>query len=160
MVEAHVVQHREAALRKRMEQARRRAQAKLRAAWDERIGPDAARLVALKAQVTEVLSRYQPRLLTLQEELSSGFAGFREELAALRQAVEEDIGAMTVTFPNPPEPKVRPDQGDGCWIVHATTWSNSSSTNYATRSKALTARHTFARRRRHVLAAQVSCEFA
>jgi hypothetical protein len=115
VVEAHILQHRDAALSKKMQHARRRAQGKLRAAWEERIAPYEARLEALKVQVKEILTRYQPQLVRLQEELSTEFHGFREELDGLRQAIAQDIAALLISFPDPPEPKVKPDKGE--WLL-------------------------------------------
>jgi hypothetical protein len=115
LVEAHVVQHRDAALPQRLQHARRRATGTLRAAWEARIAPYAARLAALKERVQEVVARYQPQFETLQDELSTELHGFREELEALRQAVEQEIAALTVSLPVSPAPKVKPDTGE--WLL-------------------------------------------
>jgi hypothetical protein len=115
IVESHVVQHRDAALQKRLQRAQRRATGTLRAAWEARIAPYAKRLEALKAHLQEVVARYQPQLEILQEEMSSEFHVFREELESLRQAVEHELAALTVTLPVPPAPKVKPDTGE--WLL-------------------------------------------
>ncbi len=114
IVGEHIAGFRDGSLARRVYNTRWEAQDALDTALQDAAGEHLAVLENIKAEATEILRRYQPRLQELGEELEADLAPLRERLSDARRGMQEALNTLEPELPELPEPETSPEE-DG-WL--------------------------------------------
>jgi len=81
---------------------------------EERLGPQAEEVSAIRSGVSEVTARYEQRLEDLDRELQAELESYRERMEPVRRAIQLRMDAVDPYLPDLPEGYAAPD--DDGWL--------------------------------------------
>jgi len=114
IVEENILRFWDSELQEKIVEARNEAKEELDKYWQARIKPFQEELDDLKAQVEDVVQKYQARLEEMQNELMDELEPYEEAINSLRHAIQNVIDDITPNLPELPEPEIEED--DTNWL--------------------------------------------
>jgi len=114
VVEENILRFWDSELQEKIAEARMKAKKELAAHWQARIMPFQGDLDDLKAQVEDVVQKYQVRLEEMREELTSELEPYEDAADSLWSAIQDAAADIEPSLPALPEPEVEEDDQD--WL--------------------------------------------